>query len=227
MSSPFTFAKLHLCFVTHETWNMNHSDSSAGTKDSLLIKPVFICRTMIPQNATATKGLQHPSKQLWVYHEKKERSYESHHMWSLFLESVLSQTRKLATKYNYWLTKVVINSWNHRQLYDTANQYTQINRDKKISMTSSCRAQTSPGLSRCGCVKGLGWPKYRFGIFCWAGWMENLRRAHDLQTRGKEMHHVEVKKKPQNFSARKLQNCSLVIWPLAAFLHLYDKNIPP
>lgn len=32
-------------------------------------------------------------------------------------------------------------------------------------------------------MKGLGWPKYRFGIFfCWAGWMENLRRMHDLQT---------------------------------------------
>lgn len=62
-------------------------------------------------------------------------------------------------------------------------------------MTGSYRAQTSPGLSRCGCVKGLGWPKYRFGIFlCWAGWMENLRNTHVLKTRGKEMHHVKEKK---------------------------------
>lgn len=212
-------------FLWLKTWDMNHSDSSAGMKHSLLIKNIFICRTSSPQNATATKSLQHPSKQPWEHHEKKVRSYESHHMWSLFLESVSSQTRKLATKYNYQLMKVIMNSWNHRQL--SANQYTQKNRDKKMSMTGSHRAQTSPGLSRCGCVKGLGWPKYRFGIFfCWAGWMENLRRAHDLQTRGKEMHHVKVKK-PQNFPVRKLQNCSLVIRLLAAFFHLYDINIPP
>lgn len=168
----------------------------------------FLCRTTSLQNATATKGLQHPSKQPWVDQEKKVRSYESHHTWSLFLESVSSQTRKLATKYNYWLMKVIINSWNHRQLYDAANQNTQKNRDKKISMTGSRRAPASPGLSRCGCVKGLGWPKYRFGIFfCWAGWMENLRRAHDLQTRGKEMHRVKAKN-PKTFQ---LGNCRTIV----------------
>lgn len=195
--SPFTFANCTFVLWTILTVQL--------AQKALSIKKHIYLQDNSPQNATATKSLHHQVNDP----EKKERSYESHHMWSLFLESVSSQTRKLATKYNYWLMKVVINCWNYRQLHDAANQYTQKNRDKKISMTGSRRAQTSPGLSRCGCVKGLGCPKYRFGIFfCWAGWMENLRRAHDLQTRGKETHHDKVKK-PQTFQ---LGNCGTVVY---------------
>lgn len=40
---------------------------------------------------------------------------------------------------------------------------------------------SSTGLRRCGCVKGLGWPKYRFGIlFSGMGWREYLRCEHDM-----------------------------------------------
>lgn len=43
-----------------------------------------------------------------------------------------------------------------------------------------------PGLRRCGCVKGLGWPKYRFGILLSGmGWREYLRCEHDTHPEGK------------------------------------------
>ena len=42
-----------------------------------------------------------------------------------------------------------------------------------------------PGLRRCGCVKGLGWPKYRFGILLSGmGCREYLRREHDKHPEG-------------------------------------------
>lgn len=70
---------------------------------------------------------------------------------------------------------------------------------RKILMHSNILARVSklerwllpskalPGLRRCGCVTGLGWPKYRFGIsFTGTGWREYLRCKHDMHPEEKQ-----------------------------------------
>jgi hypothetical protein len=53
-------------------------------------------------------------------------------------------------------------------------------------------SKTLPGLRRCGCVTGLGWPKYRFGIFfTGAGWREYLRCKHDMHPEEKPKDEME------------------------------------
>lgn len=69
-------------------------------------------------------------------------------------------------------------------------------------------SQALPGLSRCGCVKGLGWPKYRLGILLSGmGCREYLRCEHDTHPEEK------IKMKWNNESRRCSQQVYIYLSP--------------